>query len=258
MPFKIPVRENDKLRQLIDVINSDQELNQLWKCANVNAVDRFGISDHGEVHIRIIANAALRVFRLLVEGGVVPSAVQHHGLTVEDAEVIVVLAAALHDVGISIHRDDHERYSLIIAYPKARQLLSSLYADPELTSMVSEVLHAIIAHNSDQRCLTIEAGCVKLADALDMTEGRSRIPFDSGQVNIHSVSALAVKAVNISKGEQRPVRIDVELHNSAGIFQMDNLLRKKLHNSTLVPYVEVRAAVVEGETEKRLMTEYRL
>lgn len=258
MPLKIPFRDNEKLGRLIEIINADAELNQLWKCANVNAVDRFGISDHGEIHIRIIANAALRVFRLLVDGGVTPSAVEHHGLTVEDAEVIVVLAAALHDVGISIHRDDHERYSLIIAYPKARQLLGSLYEDPQLTAMVAETLHAIIAHNSDQRCLTIEAGCVKLADALDMTEGRSRIPFDSGQINIHSVSALAVKSVSISKGVERPVLIDVELHNSAGIFQMDNLLRKKLHNSTLVPYVEVRAAIVEGDTEKRLMTEYRL
>lgn len=258
MSLNVPVKDNDKLKRLLELIDSDAELNQLWKSANVNAVDRFGISDHGEVHIRIITNAALRVLRLLISGGVTPSAVKDHGLTTEDAEVIVVLASALHDVGISIHRDDHERYSLIIAYPKARQLLASIYPEPQLTAMVAEVLHAIIAHNSDQRCLTIEAGCVKLGDALDMTEGRSRIPFDSGQVNIHSVSALAVKAVNIKKGEERPVRIDVELHNSAGIFQMDNLLRKKLHNSSLVPFVEVRAAIVEGETEKRLMTEYRL
>lgn len=258
MGIRVPIKNNTKLEQLLERIDADAELNQLWRCANVNAVDRFGISDHGEVHIRIIANAALRVFRLLVEGGVTPSAVKDHGLTVDDAEVIVVLAAALHDVGISIHRDDHERYSLIIAYPKARQLLSGLYEEPALTAMVAESLHAIIAHNSEQRCLTIEAGCVKLSDALDMTEGRSRIPFDAGQVNIHSVSALAVKSVQIKKGDDKPVRIEVELHNSAGIFQMDNLLRKKLYNSTLVPYVEVRAAIVEGETEKRLMTEYRL
>jgi uncharacterized protein len=257
MSFRIPVKDNQKLTQLVERIVADAELNQLWKSANVNAVDRLGISDHGEIHIRIIANAALRVFRLLVAGGVVPSAVKDHGLTVEDAEVIVVLAAALHDVGISIHRDDHERYSLIIAYPKARQLLAGLYEEPLLTAMVSEVLHAIIAHNSDQRCLTIEAGCVKLADALDMTEGRSRIPFDAGQVNIHSVSALAVKSVNIARGETRPVQIEVELNNSAGIFQIDNLLRKKLRNSTLVPYVEVRA-FIDGETEKRLINEYRI
>jgi len=257
MGLRVPPRDNEKLKQLLERIDADLELNQLWKSANVNAVDRFGISDHGEVHIRIIANAALRVFRLLMDGGVTPSVVKDHGLTVDDAEVVVVLAAALHDVGISIHRDDHERYSLIIAYPKARQLLSGLYADPALTAMVAETLHAIIAHNSEQRCLTIEAGCVKLADALDMTEGRSRIPFDAGQINIHSVSALAVKSVNIQKGELKPVRIEVELHNSAGIFQIDNLLRKKLLHSTLVPFVEVRA-FIDGETEKRLIHEYRL
>jgi metal-dependent HD superfamily phosphatase/phosphodiesterase len=258
MSLRVPTKNNAKLESLLAAIEADAELNQLWRCANVNAVDRLGISDHGEVHIRIIANAALRVFRLLVDGGVTPSAVQHHELEVADAEVIVVLAAALHDVGIAIHRDDHERYSLIIAYTKARQLLAGMYSEPQLTTMVSEVLHAIIAHNSDQRCLTIEAGCVKLADALDMTEGRSRIPFDAGKVNIHSISALAVKEVKILKGESKPVRIEVDLHNSAGIFQMDNLLRKKLLNSTLIPYVEVRAAVVEGETEKRLMTDYTL
>ncbi len=258
MALRVPVKDNAKLEKLIDLIAADAELNQLWRSANINAVDRFGISDHGEIHIRIVANAALRVFRLLVAGGVTPHLVKDHGLTVDDAEIVVLLAAALHDIGIAIHRDDHERYSLIMAYPKARQLLQPLYEEPVLTALVSETLHAIIAHSSEQRCLTIEAGCVKLADALDMTEGRSRIPFDSGQINIHSVSALAVKSVNIGKGEERPVRIDVELHNSAGIFQMDNLLRRKLHNSPLVPYVEVRAAIVEGETEKRLMTEYRL
>ncbi len=258
MPLRIPTKNNEKLKQLLDRLNEDRELHQLWRSANINAVNRTGISDHGEIHIRIVTNAALRILRLLVEGGVEPSAVTDHKLKVEDAEVIVVLAAALHDVGIAIHRDDHERYSLIMAYPKARQILSGLYEEPQLTAVVSEVLHAIIAHNSDERCLTIEAGCMKLADACDMTEGRSRIPFDSGQVNIHSVSALAVKSVNIEKGETKPVCIRVELHNSAGIFQMDNLLRRKLINSTLVPYVDVSASVVEGETEKRLMTDYRL
>ena len=258
MKLGVPVRKNQKLAQLLKRIDDDAELIQWWRSANVNAVDRLGISDHGEVHIRIIANAALRVLRLLVDGDVTPSVIKDHGLAMDDAEVVVVLAAALHDVGIAIHRDDHERYSLIIGYPKARQLLSGLYEEPALTIMVAEVLHAMIAHSSDQRCLTIEAGCVKIGDALDMTEGRSRIPFDAGKVNIHSVSALAVKSVSIKRGDRKPVRIEVELFNSAGIFQMDNLLRKKLLNSTLMPYVEVRAALVEGETEKRLMDEYLL
>jgi metal-dependent HD superfamily phosphatase/phosphodiesterase len=257
MSFEVPTRHNAILQQLVERVNVDAELLQLWKSANINAVDRCGISDHGEVHIRIVANAALKILRLLVEAEIEPSVVTHHGLTAGDAEVIVVLAACLHDIGIAVHRDDHERYSLILAYPKARQLLAGLYEEPALTTMVAEVLHAVIAHRADVRCLTLEAGALKVADALDMSQGRSRIPFEAGQVNIHSVSALAVEAVNIQKGQERPVQVDIRLGNSAGIFQVDALLKAKLKNSTLAPYVEV-VAHIEGETERRLFEVYKL
>lgn len=256
--FHVPVKDNAKLKALLERIQHDIELHQLWKSANINAVDRSGISDHGEVHIRIVANAALKILRLLMEGGVTPSIVQHHKMTNDDAEVVVLLAACLHDVGISVHRDDHEKYSLWIAYPKIRQLLAGIYDEPALTVVTQDALHAIIAHDADQRCLTIEASALKVADTTDMTQGRSRIPFQAGQVNIHSISALAVKDVKIEKGEKRPVRISVTLANSAGIFQLDNLLKHKLKNSAIVHLVEVVAQMEEGTTEKRLFEVYTL
>lgn len=255
--FDVPARKNVKLKALLDRIRADAELRQLWKSANINAVDRSGISDHGEVHIRIVANAALRLYRLLVDGGVTPSCVQHHGLTVEDGEVIVVLAAALHDVGIGVHRDNHEAYSLILTYPKARALLKGLYGEPEWTIMVMEVQHAVISHRADIRCLTVEAGALKVADALDMTEGRSRIPFAAGEVNIHSVSAQAVASVAIEKGADRPVSVQINLTNSAGIFQIDELLRRKLANSSLESYIEV-VAHIEGGKDGENVEYYRL
>ncbi len=257
MGFKIPLRKNKKLTALEEKINSDIELFQIWKCANINAVDRLGFSDHGEIHIRIVANAALRIIRLLVKGGVEPSVVKNHGLTAEDAELIVVLSACLHDTGISVHREHHERYSLFIAFRKARELLEGIYTEPELTTMVSETLHAIVAHGSGEKCLTIEAGVLKIADATDMTLGRSRIPFESGQVNIHSLSAQAVDEVMIKKGAKKPVRIEIKLSNSAGIFQVDQLLRNKLENSPLAPFVEVTASI-EGESERRLLDFYTI
>jgi len=256
MTFKVPIKNNEKLRVLVDHINEDVELLQLWKCANINAVDRSGINDHGEVHIRIVSNAALRILRLLVKGGVDPSVVKDHGMQPEDAEVIVVLAACLHDIGISAHRDDHERYSLFLAYPKARELLRDIYGEPGLTTMASEVMHAIISHSAKQTCLTIESGVLKVADALDMTEGRSRIPFEAGKVNIHSVSAQAVDSVEIEKGSERPVRLVIRLANSAGIFQVDELLRHKLKKSSIKDYVEILARI-EGETERRLIKIYK-
>jgi hypothetical protein len=257
MSFKVPTRKNKKLEMLLKHINEDAELLQLWKCANVNAVDRSGINDHGEVHIRIVSNAALKILRLLVKGGVEPSVVKDHGMKIEDAEVIVVLAACLHDIGISAHRDDHEKYSLFLAYPKARELLNGIYDEPALTTIASEVMHAIVSHNAEEDCLTIESGVLKVADALDMTEGRSRIPFEAGKVNIHSVSAQAVESVDIEMGDERPVKLVITLANSAGIFQVDELLRHKLKNSTIESYVEILAKI-EGETERKLIEIYKL
>jgi uncharacterized protein len=118
-------------------------------------------------------------------------------------------------------------------------------------------LHAIIAHQAEVRSLTVEAGVVKIADALDMSQGRSRIPFEAGKINIHSVSALAVQSVSIEPGVDRPVRIAIRLSNSAGIFQIDELLRHKLDTSTLSPYVEV-VARIEADTEPRLFETYEL
>jgi len=257
MPVNLPARHNEKLQQLMEIINADEELHQLWKCANINAVDRAGISDHGEVHIRIITNAALRLLRLLMEAGVAPSIETHHGLGKEEAEVVVVLASLFHDVGIAIHRDNHELYSLFLAVPKLRELLSQVYDEPPRTIILSETLHAMIAHRSDQRCLTIEAGVVKVADALDMTQGRSRIPFEAGEMNIHSISALAIDKVSIERGSETPIRIEITMSNSAGIFQLDDLLKRKLSSSSIAPYVQVRAHI-EGETEKRLMDFYSI
>ena len=256
MGFGVPSRHNPRLQQLVDAVNADAELLQWWRCANVNAMDRAGMSDHGQVHVRIAANAALRMLRLLAEAGVQPGVVLNHGLTADDAEVVVVLAACLHDVGMAITRSDHERHSLVLAAPKARQLLTGIYADPALTVVVCEALHAIVAHHWDETCLTIEAGVVKVADALDMTEGRSRIPFEAGQMNIHSISAQAIEAVAIEKGSERPVRVAITMSNSAGIYQVDELLKRKLLNSSLAPYVEIVASVV-GETERRLLQVYR-
>ena len=255
--FYVPARHNTKLRLLLDAINADVSLHQLWRCANVNAVDRSNMSDHGPTHVRIVANIALKLLRLLMAGGVEPHIVRDYGCSPEDAEVIVVLGVALHDIGMSIHRHEHETYSLILGAPKARALLSGIYDEPTLTIITSETLHAVIAHRSDERTSTIEASAVKVGDALDMTQGRSRIPFEAGAVNIHSLSAAAVERVIIRKGEVKPVRIEAILNNSAGLFQLDELLRPKIRTSSIGPYVEVEARI-EGEIEKRLLPVYNL
>ena len=258
LEINVPDRDNARLARLIERINRDDELYALWTAANVTAISRLGMTDHGPVHVKIVMNIAIRLFRLLLDAGVEPSITQDHGLTRDDAGVVVALAALFHDLGMSIHRSDHENYSLFVAQMKLRDLLAEEYDVATATIIRSEVLHAIIAHRSGGTPLTLEAGIVRIADALDMAKGRSRIPFAEGSsVSIHSVSAAAIDQVHIERGEQKPIRLTIEMTNSAGVFQLDQLFREKLRGSGLEPHIEVEA-VIEGEREKRLITAYRL
>lgn len=252
----VPDRHSPKLRKAMELVNADDDLYGLWLAANVNAVERLGMTDHGPVHVKIVMNIAVRMLRLLVDAGVEPHVVRNYRMDDEDAEVVVALAALLHDVGMSIHRDDHEAFSLFIARDKLDALLPQIYDARRCTIIRSEILHAIIAHRSGGRPLTLEAGVVRIADALDMAKGRSRIPFSAGSLSIHSVSAAAVDSVSIDRGEVKPIRIRVELSNSAGLFQLDQLLRNKLNGSGIEQYLEIQATL--GEEEKRLLTDFSL
>ena len=218
--MNVPDRNNPRLHELIARVNRDDELYAWWLAANVNAIERLGMTDHGPVHVKIVMNIAVKLFRLLVDGGVEPSLVRNYELPVHDAEVVVASAALLHDIGMSIHRLDHEGFSLFLARPKLRQLLDGIYDLRTLAVLQSEILHAIIAHRSGGRPLTLEAGIVRIADALDMAKGRSRIPFSHGSVSIHSISAAAIEAVHLERGATKPVRLLIEMSNSAGVFQL--------------------------------------
>ncbi|MEQ1855118.1 MAG: HD domain-containing protein [Longimicrobiales bacterium] len=252
----VPNRHNAKLRKVMELVNADDDLYALWTAANVNAVERLGMTDHGPVHVKIVMNIAVRLMRLLMEAGVEPGIVTNYRMEPDDAEVVVALAALLHDLGMSIHRDDHETYSLFMADAKLREILPAVYPPREQTVVRSDVLHAIIAHRSDGRPLTVEAGVVRIADALDMAKGRSRIPFSSGSLSIHSVSAAAVESVSIERGDVKPVSVTVALSNSAGLFQLDQLLRNKLDGSGIEHLIEVDAKV--GAEEKTLLKDFTL
>ncbi|MBM3679175.1 MAG: HD domain-containing protein [Actinobacteria bacterium] len=257
MSIRLPVRGNRKLRRALERANADPQLKAWWHVANVNAVVRLEINDHSWVHIQIVANIALKLLRQLVKNGVEPSVVRDYGMTVEDAELVVVLAALTHCVGMSVHRRGHEDWSLFLAEPKLHTLLDGIVDEPDRTVIVAEVLQAITSHRADGEPLSLEAGILRVADALDMAKGRSRIPFERGRVSMHSLSAAAIDEVSIDDGEERPVRIEILMNNSSGLYQVDGLLKAKLRGSGLEPYVEVLAHI-DTESEKRLVPVYRL
>ena len=257
MRINVPARGNRKLRTLLERVNDDPQLKAWWHVSNVNAAARLEINDHSWVHIQIVTNIALKLLRQLAKHQVEPSVVRDYGFDQDDAEVVVTLAALLHCVGMAVHRDGHEDFSLFLAEPKIRDLLQGLYEEPEMTVVASEALQAITSHREYGRPLTLEAGIVRVADALDMAEGRSRQPFERGSVSIHSLSAAAIDEVLIGEGQDRPIGIDILMNNSSGIYQVDGLLKAKLIGSGLAPYVEVTAHI-DTEAEKRLVPVYRL
>lgn len=255
MTLNLPTEGNEKLAELERRIAAHERLKTYWYCSNINVINRMGINDHGPVHIKIVANMALRVLRLLVEGGIEPSAVRDHKLRPEDAEVILILAAALHDIGHIVHREHHEEFSISLAPGIIHELIDGLYGEREQAIVAAEVLHAIYGHKTEIEPLTLEAGVLKVADALDMEQGRARIPFQTGGITIHSVSAMAIDKVQVRRGKEKPIEIRVKMANSAGIFQLDNLLKRKLERSGIKEYFEIR---VEIQEERKIVEQYQI
>jgi metal-dependent HD superfamily phosphatase/phosphodiesterase len=240
--FSVPARHNPRLQTLSDRINADEELRQLWRCANVNAVDRLGLGDYGEVHVRIVANGALKLLRLLRDAGQLGGIVTAHRLLADDAEVVVVLAAALHNLGVAIHPTASAPGGLALAALKGRELLAGLYPVRERTVLLAEMLHCIAAQPDAQTCLTLEAGVLKLADALDVTKGRVRVSAQPRGLG----DGAAIQEVTIQRSKNPPVRVVIRLGQLAGVAGLETMFQSRLRFSGLQDSVEIVARVVVG------------
>jgi len=255
--FNIPFRNNAKLKHIIDKVKEDVKLQSYWRCANVMAIDRMGYTDHGPTHVKIVANLALKLLRILVDTQVKPSIVRHYSMRNDDAEVVVVLGSIFHDLGMVVTRNDHEKYSVLIALEFIEKCLTPVYSEEERAIISSEVLHTIVAHEQPNKPLTVEAGIVSIADALDMEAGRARIPFQSGKIDIHAVSALSIEKVEITEGAEKPITIKITMSNSAGVFQIDELLKPRIESSGLQEYFHV-VAEITGEKERKIIEKFEI
>jgi metal-dependent HD superfamily phosphatase/phosphodiesterase len=233
-------------------LENDVEAQSYLKMANIMAVKRLDYNDHGQVHAKIIAGSALEIFSLLTDA-VEPSSVMNGICDYDDARLIVLLGAYLHDIGNAIHRIDHEKTGALLASNLLDRILLDLYNDdPGLAYRVkSEVLHALYSSDNSIPCLSVEAGVVTVADGTDMAGGRSRVPFLSGKNDIHAISAQAINKVTIIKGDMKPVSIQVFMDNPAGIFQIEEVIGKKIRSSGIGELVEVIASM-NGEEIKTL------
>jgi hypothetical protein len=186
-----------------------------------------------------------------------PSIVKNYGMKNEDAEVVVVLGSILHDLGMIITRHNHQMYSALVAKEFLDKYPKLVYPEDEQAIITSEVLHAIVSHEKPYNPLTVEAGIVAIADALDMEAGRARIPFQAGKIDIHAVSALSIQKVDIIEGGKQPVTIKITMTNSAGVFQIDELLKPRIVNSGLQEYFHVSAEIT-GKEERKIIDKFEI
>ena len=234
---------DERLNAVLEMVENDPEIVAYLEAQNVNPVMRKGYNDHGRKHIEIVRNRALCLYELLKEGGVQFNGAGDHGLQEADEAVIVALAATLHDIGHVVHRDDHPYYSIPLAADILDRILRELefYDVEEAVRVKGEVLHAILCHHTEEEPLTNEAGIVRVADALDMERGRSRIPYEEGGRGINTISSQAIRKVTLQPGDTAPVMVEIEMVDAAGVYQVDELLKAKLHNSRIEEHVRIVA-----------------
>ncbi len=240
------------LKKTFELLERDEEVQSLVKMANIMAVGRLKYNDHGVVHSRIVSGAALLLLDLLLDAGVRPTTLEFSTCrNLTEAKVVVLMSAYLHDVGNAIHRVNHEWLGAILVKDIIDRILSDVL--PRVGNrrylIRQEIMHAIYATETNTKSLTLEAGVVKVADGLDMAEGRARIPYSLGVIDMHAVSALSVREVRIGRGKKRAAKIEINMNDFAGLFQVERVLKPKIVTSGIGDYLEVYVNV-NGKTHR--------
>ncbi len=242
------ISSKPKAQRFFEMLEADHEVRANWDMADYLAVAKLKYNDHGEVHAKVTTASALAMLELLVKHKIPLDLLEASGGDLDDEFLVVIASSLLHDIGNQIHRENHNLHSVMLSVPILDRVLPEIYPDSEKrTEIRGFILHAIYAHEVEVQDLTTEAALVGIADATDMTKGRGRMSFDLGNVNIHCVSALAIDEVLIAEGKENPIEILIKMSNSAGIFQVQETLGRKVIGSPLEPRINIVAYTAPEE-----------
>ena len=240
------------------LITADEEIQVTQEYANNVSIVRLGFNDHGPVHMRTVALNGIIMLRLLRKAGIKTS-LENEGLgDFEDSLIAVIYAAMLHDLGMSIGRQDHEIHSTYLAAPILDRLLLKVYNNnlAKRVMIRSLAMEGISGHMGNRSIHSLEAGVVQVADGCDMTKGRARIPMAMGYSpragDIHQYSANSIEGVRLSEGQENPIKIEVLMSSEVGFFQVEEVLLHKIATSTAKPFIELYAQVQDGEPRRYL------
>ena len=193
----------------------DPEIKFLQDYANTVSIKRLNYNDHGPVHMRTVTLNCIKMAAILKKKGIKFSLEKEDCGNREDSMISVLTAAFLHDIGMSTGRQEHEKWSAILAMPIIDRIMEYIYSDnlKRRTIGRSLAVECISGHMGNRRVNSIEGGLVLIADGLDMEKGRSRIPMmiESGAKvgDIHKYSASVIQKVTIKEGTNKPLKITI-------------------------------------------------
>lgn len=254
-------QEKDELPlRIMEILVSDEEIQEIQDYANTVSIVRLGFNDHGPVHMRTVCKNALQMLKILYQANIRTSLEVEQSGTFLDSVSAVAMASFMHDFGMTIGRQDHELYSGILAYDVVNRILEKLLpGKSDLSRKVtirSLALEGIIGHMGGRKIHSLEAGLIQIADGCDMTKGRARIPMELNRSpsigDIHKYSANSIEKVQILTGEEKPIRIEVNMSADVGFFQIEEVLLHKINSSPAKSLVELFAGV-DGSAMKRYL-----
>lgn len=238
-----------KLSSVLEFLMNDSEVNTLLAKANDNMIGRLGLTDHGRVHAKIVSLNALKLL-LILEKKVKPSVIEEREGDLEDSLIAVLISSWLHDIGCSITRKNHEVLGVVKAQSIINRILRGVYYHDheKIAKIKSYIEEGILCHLGTYNSSTVEAGIVCIADGTDITRGRARLSYLIGNRDIHDFSAMSIESVDLKKSRGK-IKIIVNMDNSAGIFQVEKTLVKKMESTKLRDYFKVTVKI-KGEKKE--------
>ena len=239
--------------ELVNYLFADAELQEMQEYANNVSIRRLGYNDHGPVHMRQVVGNAIKMLNILHDFDIKTSLEKEEMGSFEDSLCAVVIASFMHDVGMSIGRQDHEKMSVLLAAPLIQRTVEHIFKDDLHKKVVirSLALETIIGHMGSNKIHSLEAGIILIADGCDMTKGRARIPLSINTTpkvgDIHKYSAHAITRVGIHHGERKPIKICIEMSQDVGFFQIEEVLLTKVNSSPAKEFIELYAGVTGQE-----------
>lgn len=232
-----------KAFEIFQATVNNNQWRKLTEMANVVAVGRWRYNDHGPVHSKIVTRNSIKIAEILRNKGIKMSYEIEKKGRFEDSLAILILSSMFHDVGNCITREFHEIFSVILSRNIIRDILENFYDIKEIIEMESYIFEGIAGHMGRFKPTSLEGRIVAIADGLDMEEGRARIPYKLGKPDIHKFSALAIEKVRILSGSRKPLKIEIHMSESAGTFQIEEVLMPKIKGTEFEDYIEIYAII---------------